>query len=165
MLWFVYVQRNVVTRIQVPLYVHFLLFAELLLFIIIAGLSPGLWHRPGLHSARHCANRRKGCASCFEVAVCTVVWLITYLEWQAFYPHLKHFLSLGSTGSMGNPCPKQLKRQHDFGKIRPKAIILKWSKPIQQWSFMWAVILALNIWPWKLNNWISEVKKRSFHHE
>jgi len=55
----------------------------------------------------------------FEVAVCTVVWLIPYLECQAFLPHQKNFLSLGSTGSMGNPCPKQLERQHDFGKIRP----------------------------------------------
>lgn len=53
-----------------------------------------------------------------------------------FYPHHKHFLSLGSTGPMGNPCPKQLKNQHDFGKIKPKIVILKWSKPNQQWHSM-----------------------------
>lgn len=36
------------------------------------------------------------------------------------------------TVSMGEPCPKQLESHHDFGKIKPKAVILKWFKPIQQ---------------------------------
>lgn len=60
MLWFGYVQRNVVSGIKVPLFVHFfLLFVELLLLVIISGISQGLWHRPGLHSARRCANREE----------------------------------------------------------------------------------------------------------
>lgn len=46
-LWFGYVQRNVVPRIQVPLFVHFLLFAELLLLSVISGTSHGLWCRAG----------------------------------------------------------------------------------------------------------------------
>lgn len=88
----------------------------------------------------------EGCTRCSEVAVCSVVQLITYLEWQALYPHEEHFLSLESPGSVENPCPKQLKMQRPWlGKIKPTAIVLKWCKPTQQWSFMSAAILALNI--------------------
>lgn len=87
------------------------------------------------------------------------------LEVTSFLTTSKAFPVSGKDWFYGKPQSKAMERQRNFGKIKPKAIIWKWSKANQPWSFTWTAVLALNIWPWKLNNWVSEVKKINFHHE
>lgn len=106
--------------------------------------------------------RRKGCAGGLELHF--ALWFAFCLPCRgtSFKPHHKHSLSLGSTGPVGNPCRNQLKNQLDFGKTKPKAIILKWSKPNQHY-----IPCKLQFWPWIFDpNYSirSKEKKFSFIH-
>lgn len=87
------------------------------------------------------------------------------LEVTSFLTTSKAFPVSGKDWFYGELQSEARERQCNFGKMKPRVIIWKWSNPNQLWPFTGTAVLALNVWPWKLNNWVSEVKKINFHRE